>query len=124
MVTLRFRTEDPQEKQVMPRKQFIQTVGKMLDDIQKKYFEQAKASLENRIYDVTGFSELEEHFTSPDSRPGFLRAPWLQSEQEDERLKSLNITIRCIPLVQRGKKGKCILTGKNTSTEAIFAKAY
>lgn len=124
MVTLRFRTEDPQEKKVMPRKRFIQTVGKMLDDIQKKYFEEAKTRLENSIYDVTSFSELEEHFASPDSRAGFLRAPWLLSEQEDERLKSLNITIRCIPLVQKGIKGKCILTGKTTSTEAIFAKAY
>lgn len=124
MVTLRFRTEDPQEKQVIPRKQFIQTVGKMLDDIQKKYYEEAKARLESRIYDVTDFSRLEEHFTSRDSIPGFLRAPWLLSEVEDERLKSLNITIRCLPLVQKGKKRKCILTGKTTSTEAIFAKAY
>lgn len=124
MVTLRFRTEDPQEKQVIPRKQFIQTVGKMLDDIQKKYFEVAKASLENRVYDVSGFSELEEHFTSRDSRSGFVRAPWLLSEQEDERLKSLGITIRCIPFVQKGIKQKCILTGKTTSSEAIFAKAY
>lgn len=124
MVTLRLRTEDPQEKRVMPRKQFIQNVGKMLDGIQKKYFEEAKANLEDRIYHVTNFSELEEHFKSRDSSPGFLRAPWFQSEEEDERLKSLNITIRCIPFVQKGIKRKCILTGKTTSTEAIFAKAY
>jgi prolyl-tRNA synthetase len=124
MVTLRLRTEDPQEKRVMPRKEFIRNVGKMLDDIQKKYFEEAKARLESSIYDVIGFSELEESLTSRDSRPGFVRAPWFLSEEEDERLKSMAVTIRCIPLVQRGIKGKCILTGKTTSIEAIFAKSY
>ncbi|NIM11773.1 MAG: proline--tRNA ligase [Candidatus Aminicenantes bacterium] len=124
MVTLRFRTDDPQEKHVMPRKQFIQTASKMLEDIQKKYYEEAKANLENRIYNVSSFSELEEHLTSQDSRLGFVRAPWFPNEKEDERLKSLGITLRCIPIVQRGIKGKCILTGKTTSTEAIFAKAY
>ncbi|UCH96532.1 MAG: hypothetical protein JSV88_06700, partial [Candidatus Aminicenantes bacterium] len=45
-------------------------------------------------------------------------------EEEDERLKSLAITIRCIPFVQKRIKRKCILTGKSTSIEAIFAKAY
>lgn len=124
MVTIRLRTEDPQEKHVMPRKQFVQTVGKILDDIQKKYYEDAKASLENRIYDVSGFSELEKHLTSQDAGLGFVRAPWFPCEEEDERLKPLGISLRCIPIKQEKIKQKCILTGKETTTQAIFAKAY
>jgi len=124
MVTVRLRSEEPQDRHVMPRKEFIAKVGKMLEEIQQKYYDEAKANMEKRIYDVTSFSQMEEQLSGEGSNLGFVRAPWYPSEKEDERLKSLAITIRCIPLAQRGIKGKCILTGKDTTVEAIFAKAY
>ena len=64
-------------------------------------------------------------FFSSDSFPsGFVRAGWAETEAQDERLKELGVTLRCIPLEQSGRPGRCVLSGRPTTTEAIFAKAY
>jgi len=39
-------------------------------------------------------------------------------------LSDLKVTIRCLPVNQSGTKGRCILTGKEATIDAIFAKSY
>ena len=41
-----------------------------------------------------------------------------------EVLKDLKVTLRCLPFNQSGTTGKCILTGKPATIDALFAKAY
>ncbi|WP_368660806.1 hypothetical protein [Paracoccus sp. (in: a-proteobacteria)] len=58
------------------------------------------------------------------SRVRGLLSPNGGTAEDEEKFKDLNLTIRCIPYRQSGTEGTCILTGKPTTVDAIFAKAY
>lgn len=124
------RDRGPREKEKVSRDQLVQYLERSLAEIQQGYFDAAKAHLDSNMIDrVKNFAELKAIFTpkSPD-RPefhgGFVRAKWGGDAADEERLKELKITIRCIPEQQTGEAGVCVLTGKPTSIDAIFAKAY
>lgn len=122
-LALRKRSEDSQAKSIISLDDLKKSIGSILDEIQQSYFEQAKARMSSSIKDVTEFKELSELFNSDDFQ-GFIKAPWHPSNTEDDRLQEMNVTIRCVMSAQNQEQKKCILTGKTTSTEAIFAKAY
>lgn len=118
------RTRDPRAREVLTRGELIAHAGAILDEIQSELFAEALARLEERIYDVSSFEKLSEHLGDQAARPGFVRAFWRPTNEVDERLKDLGITIRCVPFEQEALEGRCILTGELTKTVAIFAKAY
>ncbi len=56
---------------------------------------------------------------------GFVRAPFCGDENAvADLLKSLGVTIRCIPADQPPLLGPCILTGHKAAYDVIFARAY
>ena len=57
-------------------------------------------------------------------KTGFVKAKWAGKSENIEKLEQHSISIRCIPHQQSGTAGKCILTGEQTTNEAIFAKSY
>ena len=61
---------------------------------------------------------------APVMSQGFVLAKWAGTAEDEEKLKDLNVTIRCLPYSQSGSEGTCILTGKPTTADAILAKAY
>ena len=80
--------------------------------------------------DLQTYEEFVEFFTpknkqEPEIHGGFVRGWWCGDEQlSAPLLGKLKVTIRCLPRDQAGGKGKCVLTGKEATVEAIFAKAY
>ena len=42
----------------------------------------------------------------------------------EAELSDLKVTVRCIPTEQSGGSGPCIVTGREATVDAIFAKAY
>lgn len=93
----------------------------LLEDIQSSLYSKAAAFREANTVDVTSEQELAEVVGARK----FARAYWGGDPEGEERIKqATGATTRCIPLEQAGVEGKSITTGKPTSQQAIFARAY
>ena len=56
---------------------------------------------------------------------GFVRAYFEPGEDIEARIQNeTKATVRCIPMEQPEKPGPCLVTGKETATEVLFAQAY
>lgn len=92
-----------------------------LEDIQSSLYSKAAAFREANTVDVSSEQELAEVVGARK----FARAYWGGDPEGEERIKqATGATTRCIPLEQAGVEGKSITTGKPTSQQAIFARAY
>jgi prolyl-tRNA synthetase len=124
------RDRPHKEKQSLARDQLKTAVVETLEAIQQNYFEQAKGYRDANVRrDITTFEELKRFFTPKNSeRPeihgGFVLAKWCGERETEEMLSDLKVTIRCLPLNQSKTTGKCVLTGKPATLDAIFAKSY
>lgn len=102
----------------------------ILDEIQSNYFRQASEFREAHINtSCTTFAEMKAFFTpknveKPEIHGGFVLAKWCGDVETEKMLDELKISIRCLPLKQSGTSGRCILTGKPATLDAIFAKSY
>jgi prolyl-tRNA synthetase len=124
-VTVYARNRSPQEKEAVARAEFVSGVGARLDAMQRQYMTEARARMAAGVRtDIGDFDSLRDFFSSEAFPSGFVRAGWAETEAQDERLKELGVTLRCIPLEQSGKPGRCVLSGRPATAEAIFAKAY
>ena len=101
-----------------------------LGQIQANYYETAKKFRdENIIKNLTTFDEMKGYFTpknrdKPEIHGGFVAAKWCGDSDTEKMLEEIKVTIRCMPLNQSGTEGKCILTGRPATLDAIFAKSY
>ena len=124
------RDRPMKEKQLMPVQQLVLQTVPILEEIQQSYFEQAKAYRDAHIYrDIETFEQMRAFFTpkseeKPEIHGGFVLAKWCGDPETEDLLKDLKVTIRCLPLEQSGTKGRCILTGREATLDAIFAKSY
>jgi prolyl-tRNA synthetase len=126
---------DTNQSAGMPRAELVAKISSMLEEMQSNLFTRALQMRESRTVDIHSEKEFRDYFAGDDDKPkisagGFARC-WFASEEEVQGLlDELKVTIRCIPLDQPGgdglskNTGKCFLTGKETSTRAVFAKAY
>lgn len=124
------RDQPPKEKQEMPRGQIVEQAAAILEQIQQNYYQQAKAYRDAQIYrNIETFDQMKAFFTpkneeKPEIHGGFVLAKWCGDPATEELLKDLKVTIRCLPLEQSGTKGRCVLTGREATIDAIFAKSY
>jgi len=97
-------------------------VPKLLEDIQKNLFERARNFRDENTFFVDSYEKLK---SIVESESGFAKCFWAGSREDEEKIKNeTKATIRCIPLEQSGEKGKCVVTGKETNIQVLFAKAY
>lgn len=114
------RDKPHKEKSKVTLEQIGTEALQMLESIQRTYYEQALLYRDAHIEKtLTTLDELKAFFAS---KEGFVFAKW--SGEKEELLDELKVTIRCLPLQQSKTEGRCILTGKAATTDAIFAKAY
>jgi prolyl-tRNA synthetase len=111
------------------RSQFVATIGDLLGDIQKSLFARALKMREDNTRAIDKLDDFKAYFTPkneerPEIHGGFALCHFTEDQQVQELLKSLKVTIRCLPVDQQASSGKCIFTGKPTTQRAIFAKAY
>ena len=100
----------------------VETIVTTLEKMQDTMLESALQFLEdNTITSILTYEDMRAHFKD---NHGFVVAKWAGSAKDEGKLKELNVTIRCFPYNQSGTNGKCIITGKPTTVDAIFAKAY
>ncbi len=124
------RDKPPKEKQSMPIQQLVEQVLAVLEEIQQTYYQQAKAYRDAHIYrNIETFEQMRAFFTpqneeKPEIHGGFVLAKWCGDPATEELLHDLKVTIRCLPLEQSGTKGRCVITGREATLDAIFAKSY
>ncbi len=129
-VVLYRRDKAAKEKEFLSTEGLLEKVLITLDEIQKNYFDQAKAYQEKYTEtSIDNFQDFKKFFTpknseKPEIHAGFVKAKWCGRNETVEMLSDLKVTIRCLPLEQSGTTGKCVLTGEPATLDAIFAKAY
>jgi len=128
MVTRRDRPH--KEKAQIHLDQLPIEVIALLEAMQTNYYQIAKQYQEANIRrDLTTLEELKQFFTpknmdKPEIHGGFVLAKWCGDEETEKMLDDLKVSIRCLPIKQSGTEGKCILTGKKATLDAVFAKSY
>lgn len=127
-LTRRDRMADP--KRFIPLDQLVNTIEDELSDIQQALYTEAETVRRQRVVkNIKTFAEFQEYFARIEENPyaqngGFVQAPWYPDTDSVKILETMGVTIRCLPLTQTQGVKHCILTGKTTEIEAIFARAY
>lgn len=133
MVKERIFIGQPEGKKIMQAEEFVGSVGKRLEELQHLMFIKAQQRLQNNIRtDIKTPEEFAAYFANSnewieDGKQGkvaFVRGKWCGDPDSEEILKSMKITIRCIPFDQSGTTGKCLLTGKDATMDVIYARSY
>jgi len=103
---------------------------RMLEEIQTHLYQQARQFRDQNIRtDIHTFEQMKQFFTPknpdrPEIHGGFVLAKWCGDAETEKMLDELKVSIRCLPIDQSGTEGRCILTGKPATLDAIFAKSY
>jgi prolyl-tRNA synthetase len=107
-------------KAFVPQAGLAEHLERLLAEIQQALFDRALRFREDRTANVASYDELKQQIER-----GFARAYWAGTNEDEKRIQDeIRATIRCIPLDQPGVAGKCVLTGKQTQQQVIFARAY
>jgi prolyl-tRNA synthetase len=112
---------DTGAKQNVPYSKIGETIIDELETMQMDMLKKAQQLLKKRTKSADKWNEFVELIESGH----FVMAHWCgDAKVEREIQEKTGATIRCIPFKQKAEKGKCILTGKPSTTRVVFAKAY
>jgi prolyl-tRNA synthetase len=122
------RNKGPKEKSSIPKEHFVQSLPKLLEEIQLSLFNKAKLFHDKNKKEINSLTEFESFFKDGDEKTGtnvgFAYAHWNEAAIGHETLKKLKVTARCIPLNVKEEEGLCIFTGKPSKNRILFAKSY
>ena len=118
---LELARRDTEEKIFIKQNFALKEVEKILKEIHVNLFERAKKFLEENITEVDSYKDFKNTINQ---KGGFVYAYWDGTTETEEKIKKeTKATIRCIPY-SSSTKGKCVLTGKESSQKVYFAKSY
>ena len=118
---LELARRDTEEKIFIKRSFVLNEVEKILKEIHFNLFERAKKFLKENITEVDNYEDFKNTINQ---KGGFVYAYWDGTNETEEKIKKeTKATIRCIPY-SSSTKGKCVLTGKESSQKVYFAKSY
>ncbi len=107
-------------KQVVPQAGLTERLEALLAEIQQQLYDRALQFREAHTHDVQDYEQLRRAVET-----GFARCYWDGTNEDEQRIQNeLKATIRVIPLDQPETAGRCVLTGRNTTRQVIFARAY
>lgn len=113
---------DTKEKATYTLDNLVESVTKLLDEIQQSMYNKA---LVYRNEHTTRVDSWDEFVTVLNEKTGFISAHWDGTAETEEKIKEMTkATIRCIPLDSIKEEGRCVLTGNPSTQRVLFAKAY
>ena len=96
-------------------------VPAILDDIQKSLYEKACAFRDANTYEVDSYEALKAQL----AKGGWVKCFFAGSIEDEKKIKEeTQATVRCYPLAEKDRIGKCVYTGKEGAHLAIFSKSY
>ena len=120
--TLEIARRDNLKKETISLDKAEQKIQEILELIQKDILKKAKNFRDNNSHNARDYDEFKNLVKN---NSGFIYAHWDGTEKTEEKIKSeTKATIRCIPYDNKGKPGKCIVTGKPSKQKVVFSKAY
>ncbi len=97
-------------------------IPELLDQIQDEMFREALGKMNEKTYSIDSLDDFRKAIVN---NPGFYKVWWDGDREDEARLQQeTKATVRCIPLDQLDGSGKCIMTGRETKTKVILARAY
>lgn len=129
-VMLTRRDRGHKEKTSIPLDNLADSLVSILTEMQNGFLSAAMTlRQQNTVRDLKTFEDFKAFFTpknteKPELHGGFVIAKWCGDPASIEKLADLKVTMRCLPFEQSGTSGKCILTGKDATLDAVFAKSY
>ena len=79
----------------------------------------AAKNLEENTFDMTDWQEVK---AMADGKGGLARTKWCGSLECELAMKEkAGVSSRCMPLVQSGTTGKCVMCGKECTTDIYWA---
>ena len=133
MVRVRLDINTPAGKKIMSLDSFVEQASSLLENLQKRLFDNAKKRLEEHIRtDIKTPEEFEAYFKNQNvwveqtEKPvvAFVKGKWCGDSETEEKMKEMKISIRCLPFEQSGTEGVCLLTGKPATLDVIYARSY
>lgn len=107
-------------KSIAPQQGLETAVRNALEEIQKSLLDRA---LDFRNKNTVTTSDYEEFKKAVQT--GFALSWWCGSAPCEEKIKEeTKATMRCIPLEQQRRSGKCVYCGQPAIEQGIFARAY
>ncbi|MCA9369623.1 MAG: proline--tRNA ligase [Pseudomonadales bacterium] len=112
---------DNQNKHDILLEQLADSVKEILQEMQVALLTTARERLTQHTIVATNYQELKEGVENGK----FVLAHWDGTAKTEEKIKAeTKATIRCIPFDGEKDKGSCIISGKPSKQQVVFAKAY
>ncbi|HEY3331922.1 MAG TPA: proline--tRNA ligase [Capsulimonadaceae bacterium] len=107
-------------KEFVSQEGLTERIEALLADIQTSLYNRALAFRNEHTRTVANYDELKEAVET-----GFAVAYWDGTREEEDRIQTeLKATIRVIPFDQPDVAGKCVVSGRETKTQVVFARSY
>lgn len=113
---------DTGEKEFIKLRKLSKEVNRVLEDIQNNLYNNSLSRLEENTHTVETYDEFKDIIKN---KKGFVKAHWCGDPKCEEQIKyDTKATTRCLTDDGVGKKGKCIVCGKECNDEWTFAVVY
>ena len=116
--------------QFLARETFATGAGPLLEEIQQRLFEEARARRDANITrGLTDWASVAAHFENGGKYPGWVEAQWSKPtgaalDAFVEKLKAVKLTIRNVPRGGEAANGTCLFTGAPATERILIARAY
>jgi prolyl-tRNA synthetase len=113
---------DTRAKQSLPMEGLAGSVSALLDEIQASLLNRARQFRDDHTSTTDSYEEFQRIM---EGRPGFVVAPWCESDACEAAIKAeTQATIRNMPFDAQPPAAPCLKCGRPASVTAWFAKAY
>ena len=120
--TVELARRDTLSKEVVDQDVLVETIDKLLKEIQTSLYTKALNYRNEHITEVDSFDEFKEVLKT---KGGFVSAHWDGTEATEDKIKEITkATIRCIPIDAENEDGVCVFSGEKSNKRVLFAKAY
>lgn len=120
--TVELARRDNLTKSFVSQDDLASHVNNLLSEIQSNLFDRALAFRESHTTVCDSYEDFKKIL---EDKGGFISAHWDGTAETEMKIKQeTKATIRCIPIDNEKKEGKCIYSGKPSSQRVLFAKAY
>ncbi|MDI6903926.1 MAG: proline--tRNA ligase [Candidatus Bathyarchaeia archaeon] len=113
---------DTIERFVVKEEEIVDTVTKLLEEIQSNLFNKAKEFLEDHTTTVKTYNDFKEALKK---KGGFIRTCWCSNSTCEEKIKEeTGATIRLIPLEKEELFSNCVYCDEEGKEVVYFGRAY
>lgn len=113
---------DTGEKTIVNQSELLDKISSLLEEIHSNLFTKAQEFQRQNTYTVSNYEEFKAGI---ENKSGFYLAYFDGTPEDEDKIKEeTKATGRCIPLEQNDVEGECFYTGRKTTQQVIFARAY